>query len=392
MSISEGSPRVLHPPELNVPAEADLAEEVVDANDKRYMVSQWRLIGRRFVRNKAALAGGTVILIFYLAALFANFLAPYSLEQRFFQYLYAPPQGIHLIHDGKFQPYVYAIKVTINPKDLRKIYTADTSKVIPLHFFVHGEPYRLFGLISTDVHLFGVDDPTAAVLLLGTDRQGRDMFSRVLIGSQISLTVGLVGVFMSLFFGTVIGVASGYFGGWFDDITQRVIELIRSFPTIPLWMGLSAALPPHWPPLLTYFGITIILSFIGWTWLARQLRGKVLALREEGYVVASELAGASNSWVIFRHLIPATLSHIIVVATLALPNMILAETALSFLGLGIRPPLTSWGVLLQEAQNIETLANYPWLLSPVIFIAVAVLAFNFLGDGLRDASDPYSVS
>jgi peptide/nickel transport system permease protein len=392
MSISEGSPRVLRPPELNVPAEADVAEEVVDAGDKRYMVSQWRLIGRRFVRNKAALAGGTVILIFYLAALFANFLAPYSLEQRFFQYLYAPPQGIHLIHDGTFQPYVYAIKVTINPKDLRKIYTPDTSKVIPLHFFVHGESYRLFGLIPTDVHLFGVDDPTAAVLLLGTDRQGRDMFSRVLIGSQISLTVGLVGVFMSLFFGTVIGVASGYFGGWFDDLTQRVIELIRSFPTIPLWMGLSAALPPHWPPLLTYFGITIILSFIGWTWLARQLRGKVLALREEGYVVASELAGASNRWVIFRHLIPATLSHIIVVATLALPNMILAETALSFLGLGIRPPLTSWGVLLQEAQNIETLANYPWLLSPVIFIAVAVLAFNFLGDGLRDASDPYSVS
>ncbi len=392
MSVPESPRLLLRSPELNVPAEADLADEVATGDEKRYMVSQWRLIGRRFVRNRAALVGGVIILIFYLTAAFANFLAPYSLENRFFQYLYAPPQGIHLIHDGRIQPYVYAIKVTINPKDLRKVYTVDTSRVIPLHFFVHAEPYRLFGLIPTDIHLFGVEDRSAAVLLLGTDRQGRDMFSRILIGSQISLTVGLLGVFLSLFFGTVIGVASGYFGGWFDDVIQRVIELIRSFPTIPLWMGLSAALPPHWPPLLTYFGITIILSFIGWTWLARQLRGKVLALREEGYVQAAELAGASYSWVIFRHLIPATLSHIIVVATLALPNMILAETALSFLGLGIRPPLTSWGVLLQEAQNIETLANYPWLLSPLFFIAVAVLAFNFLGDGLRDASDPYTVS
>ncbi|MGH2458501.1 MAG: ABC transporter permease [Chloroflexota bacterium] len=356
------------------------------------MVSQWRLIGRRFIRNKAALVGGAVIVAMYLTALFANFVAPYSLDDRYFQFLYAPPQGMHLIHDGRVQPYVYGIKMTINPKDLRKIYTVDRSKVVPIHFFVHASSYRLFALIPTDLHLFGVDDPNEAVLLLGTDRQGRDMFSRILIGSQISLTIGLVGVVLSLIIGTIVGVASGYFGGVFDEVTQRIIELIRSFPTIPLWMGLSAALPPHWSPLLTYFGITVILSFIGWTWLARQLRGKVLALREEGYVVAAELAGASDAWVIFRHLIPASLSHIIVIATLALPNMILAETALSFLGLGIRPPLTSWGVLLQEAQNIETLANYPWLLAPLFFIAVAVLAFNFLGDGLRDASDPYSVS
>ncbi len=392
MSLPESRRLVLQSPALTEPAEVELADEVAGIGDNRFMVSQWRLIGRRFVRNRAALVGGAVIVILYLTALFANFLAPYSLEDRFFQFLYAPPQGIHLIHDGKIQPYVYGIKETINPKDLRKIYTADQSKVIPIHFFVRGSSYRLFALIPTDIHLFGVDDPSQAVLLLGTDRQGRDMFSRILIGSQISLTIGLVGVALSLIIGTIVGVASGYYGGIFDEITQRVIELIRSFPTIPLWMGLSAALPPHWSPLLTYFGITVILSFIGWTWLARQLRGKVLALREEGYVVAAELAGASDAWVIFRHLIPATLSHIIVIATLALPNMILAETALSFLGLGIRPPLTSWGVLLQEAQNIETLANYPWLLAPLAFIAVAVLAFNFLGDGLRDASDPYSVS
>jgi peptide/nickel transport system permease protein len=353
-----------------------------------YAASQWHLLWRKFIRNKVAIAGGIVILLYYLSALLAGFLAPYTLSTRFIEYIYMPPQRVHLINDGKFQPFVYDVKLTID-KNLRKIYEPDLTKKVPLQFFAHGEPYKLFGLIETDVHLFQA--PGTIVSLLGTDRQGRDMFSRVLYGSQISLTIGLLGVLLSLSFGSVLGVASGYYGGWVDDLIQRLIELVRSFPSIPLWMALSAAVPPHWPPLRTYFVVTLILSLIGWTWLARQLRGKVLALRNEDFVLAAKLAGASDARVIFRHLIPATLGHIIVVSTLAMPAMILAETALSFLGLGLRPPITSWGVLLQEAQNLQSIALYPWVFTPAAAIAIAILAFNFLGDGLRDASDPYTI-
>lgn len=353
-----------------------------------YAASQWQLLWRKFIRNKVAIAGGIVILLYYLSALFAGFLAPYTLSTRFVEYIYLPPQRIHFINDGKFQPFVYDVKLTID-KNLRKIYEPDPTKKVPLRFFAHGEPYKLFGLIETDVHLFQA--PGAIVSLLGTDRQGRDMFSRILYGSQISLTIGLLGVFLSLFFGSVLGVVSGYYGGWVDNLIQRLIELVRSFPAIPLWMALSAAVPPHWPPLRTYFVVTLILSLIGWTWLARQLRGKVLALRNEDFVLAAKLAGASDARIIFRHLIPATFSHIIVVSTLAMPAMILAETALSFLGLGLRPPVTSWGVLLQEAQNLQSIALYPWVFTPAAAIAIAILAFNFLGDGLRDASDPYTI-
>jgi peptide/nickel transport system permease protein len=353
-----------------------------------YAASQWQLIWRKFIRNKVAILGGIVILLYYLGGLFAGLVAPYTLSTRFIKYIHMPPQRVRFFNDGKLQPFVCDLDLTID-ENLRKIYTPNCDKRIPLEFFSHGEPYKLLGLIDTDVHLFQA--PGGIVSLLGTDRQGRDMFSRVLYGSQVSLTIGLLGVTFSLVFGSVLGVASGYYGGWIDELIQRLIELVRSFPAIPLWMALSAAVPPHWPPLRTYFAVTLILSVIGWTWLARQLRGKVLSLRNEDFVLAAKLAGASDVRIIFGHLIPATFGHIIVVSTLAMPAMILAETALSFLGLGLRPPITSWGVLLKEVQNIQSMALYPWVFTPALAIAIAILAFNFLGDGLRDAADPYTV-
>lgn len=373
-----------------VEGEAKAVTAAADREDeRRYALSQWSLMWRKFVRNRAALVGGIVIALFYLGALFANFLAPYTLTTRFRDRLYLPPQTVHFFDEGRFAPFVYGAKTGIDMDTLERIAESDQSVKYPVRFFVEGEPYKLFGLFETNIHLFGAEGD-GVVNLLGTDRQGRDMFTRILLGSQVSLTIGLVGVFLSLTLGTILGVVSGYFGGAMDDFIQRTIELVRSFPSIPLWMALSAAIPAAWPPMRVYFAVTIILSLIGWTWLARQLRGKVLALRGEEYVMAAKLMGASTSRIIFKHLIPASLGHIIVVATLAMPSMILAETALSFLGLGLQPPITSWGVLLSEAQNIQSVALYPWVFTPVIFIVVAILAFNFLGDGLRDAADPYS--
>jgi peptide/nickel transport system permease protein len=369
---------------------AELAEDQLpDEDESVYAASQWQLMWRKFKRNRVAIIGGIVIGLFYLTALFANFLAPYTLNDRLTRYSFMPPQRVHLFDGWKLRPFVYGVKTGRDPETLQKVFDVNRDQKIPVQFFYKGEPYKLFGLIPARAHLFGVEQ--GPVCLLGTDGQGRDMFSRILIGSQISLTVGLVGVFLSLIFGSILGVASGYYGGWIDNIIQRAIEIVRAFPPVPLWMALTAALPSHWPPLRTYFTITVILSVIGWTWLARQLRGKVLALREEDFVMAARLLGARDAWVIGKHLIPATFSHIIVIATLSMPAMILAESALSFLGLGLRPPLTSWGVLLKEAQNIQTLVLYPWLLLPGIFVAVSILAFNFLGDGLRDAADPYTV-
>ncbi len=373
-------------------AEAGVALDGAPATDQAreaiYAASQWRLMWRKFRRSRVAVIGGIVILLYYLGALLAPFLAPYTLDQRFVEYLHMPPQPIHFFDEGRLWPYVYGVHLEID-QNLRMTYAADPTQKIPLQFLAPGEPYKLLGLFETNVHLFQA--PGGIVSLLGTDRQGRDMFSRILYGSQISLTIGLTGTFLSLVFGTILGVVSGYYGGWVDEIIQRLIELVRSFPAIPLWMALSAAVPPHWPQEQTYFAVTLILSVIGWTWLARQLRGKVLALRGEEFVLAAKLAGASDARIIFRHLIPATFSHIIVVATLAMPAMILAETALSFLGLGLRPPLTSWGVLLKEVQNLQSIALYPWVFTPALAIAIVILAFSFVGDGLRDAADPYTL-
>ena len=366
-----------------------IAHQMMSSEKIAFATSQWRMMWRKFIRNRIAVIGGTVILLFYLTALFADFVAPYTLKQRMTAYSFLSPQRIYFFAEGRFQPFVYGLKGSRDPKTLMKIYVPDSEKRIPIRFFIHGEPYKLMGLFPASTRLFGVEE--GIVSLLGTDGQGRDMFSRIIIGSQISLTIGLVGVALSLIIGAFLGVSSGYFGGWVDNLIQRVIEIVRSFPPIPLWMALTAAIPPHWPPLRVYFTITIILSLIGWTWLARQLRGKVLALREEDFIMAARLAGASDGWIIFRHLIPATFSHIIVISTLAMPAMILAESALSFLGLGLRPPLTSWGVLLKQAQNIQVLLLYPWLMIPGFFVAISILAFNFLGDGLRDAADPYTV-
>jgi peptide/nickel transport system permease protein len=354
-----------------------------------YGASQWKLMWRKFVRNRAAMAGGIIILFFYLGALLASFVAPYTLTTRFTKHIYMPPQVVHLFNEGRLQPYVYDFDQEFGA-DLRRRYTRNLDRRLPLQFFARGEPYKLFGLIPAEVHLFqGAEGKPVA--LLGTDHQGRDMFSRIMLGSQISLTIGLVGVALSLALGAVLGITSGYYGGWVDNLIQRVIELIRSFPSIPLWMALSAAIPLNWTMLQTYFAISLILSLIGWTWLARQLRGKVLSLRGSDFVRASRLAGAGDLWIIFRHLIPATLGHIIVISTLAMPAMILAETSLSYLGLGLRPPVTSWGVLIQESQNYQSLALYPWVFTPAGVIAICILAFNYLGDGMRDAVDPYTI-
>jgi peptide/nickel transport system permease protein len=348
----------------------------------------------KFRKHRLAVAGAWITILIYLVALFAEFLAPFSPDTYSSQHTYAPPQTLHLFDqtgDGlRFAPYVNGYKVEMDQMAGRRTFVVDPEQKVPVGFFVAGESYRLFGLFETNLHLIGPLDSSEPMYLLGADRLGRDMLSRTIYGTRISVTLGLVGVTLSLFFGILLGGISGYFGGWVDNIIQRIIEFLQSLPSIPLWIGLAAAIPADIPPEQVYFFITIILSFLGWTGLAREVRGKFYALKTEDFVKAARLDGCSSLRIIFRHMVPSFLSHIIAVVTLAIPGMILAETALSFIGVGLRPPTVSWGVLLQEAQNIRAISTAPWLFWPGVGVVITVLALNFLGDGLRDAADPYS--
>lgn len=362
-----------------------------ESEEDVFTASQWRLMGIKFRRHKVAVWAGIVILCLYFIAAFCEFLAPYARDTRNVDMAYAPPQVVRFIsEDGlHLRPFVYGLEGFRHPETRRKLYVENRDARYPIRFFARGDTYRFWGLFETDRHLIGVDEG-GTLHLLGTDMMGRDLLSRIFYGARISLTIGLIGVGLSFVLGLLIGVLSGFYGGAIDNVIQRLIEVILAFPTIPLWMALAAALPQTWSPLQIYLGITVVLSLVGWTGLARQVRGKILSLREEDFATAAILAGASRWRVMYRHLLPSFMSHIIVSLTLALPAMILGETALSFLGLGLRPPVTSWGVLLIEAQNVQALAAHPWLLTPVFFVIVTVLAFNFVGDGLRDAADPYS--
>lgn len=388
MSSIEEQPKTLSPALPHTePASTASADERI------FTASQWQLMWWRFRRHKMAIAGGIFIAIMYFIALFCEFLAPYPLQTRYSMYNAAPPQRIRFVDaEGNFhlRPFVYSLQEYSDPVTWRLTYKEDTTRIAPIHFFVRRDEYKFWGRWTSNLHLFGVTGEKDTLFLLGTDDLGRDIFSRVLYGARISLSIGLVGVMLSLIIGAVLGGISGYYGGVTDTILQRTIELLRSIPTIPLWMALSAALPPTLPPERTYFGITVILSIIGWTGLARVTRGKILSLREEDFVMAARIGGTSEMRIIVRHLLPSFASYLIVSVTLSIPSMILGETSLSFLGLGLRPPVTSWGVLLQDAQNIVAIAHTPWKLIPALFVIATVFAFNFLGDGLRDAADPYA--
>ncbi|MYD89414.1 MAG: ABC transporter permease [Caldilineaceae bacterium SB0662_bin_9] len=365
-----------------------------DRQEAINVATQWQLMWWRFRKHRLAMTSLVIVILIYLVALLAEFLAPFTPDEFQADYTYAPPQRLHLFLETenglRFQPWVHGYKVEIEEEALRRVFVPDEEVIHEIGFFVSGVPITLFGFLETDRHLVGPKDPEAPMFLFGADKLGRDMLTRMIYGTRISMSIGLVGVALSLILGILLGGLSGFLGGQVDNIIQRVIEFIRSVPTIPLWMGLAAALPTDWPPLRIYFGITVILSFIGWTELARVIRGRFLALRTEDFVIAAHLDGVGQMRIILHHMVPSFLSHIIAALTLAIPNMILAETSLSFLGLGLRPPIVSWGVLLQEAQNIRTVATAPWLFSTGGAVFIAILALNFVGDGLRDAADPYA--
>jgi len=365
--------------------------EALESSEEFEFLTVNQLMKLKFKKNKAAVISLYVLAVFYFVIIFAEFFAPYEFNTRIPNMGYAPPQTIHIRDSqGRFRlPFTYGLEQERNMETYLYDYVEDTSQIYPLKFFVKGHPYKLLGLIETDIHFLGVDEG-GTLLLLGTDQLGRDMFSRVLVGGRISLTVGLIGVVLTIVLGSFLGTVSGYYGGWVDNVIQRIAELLRAFPTLPLWMTLTTALPREWPSHYIYFGIVTVLAVIGWTGLAREIRGKVMAFRNTDFVLAAEAQGASTLRIIFLYMIPNMVSHIMVIATLSIPGMILGESSLSYLGLGIQPPMTSWGLMMAQAQKVEVMKNYPWLMLPGVFLFVVVLAFNFLGDGLRDAVDPFA--
>jgi peptide/nickel transport system permease protein len=369
-------------------------EALRKAGEQVYVAPPWKLMWWRFRKHKMALICAGVLIMFYFVAIFCEFVSPYDPDGALLQFKQVPPTAIHIRDTaGQFQrPFVYQHKRAMDPQTLQITSVEDTSARYPIEFFVHGFKYKWLGLWTTDLHLYGVPlgKDQQGVFMFGTDRLGRDMFSRICYGARLSLSMGMVSVFLSLALGVVLGGISGYYGGKADVVIQRVIEFIRTIPTIPLYMTLAAALPVNWPVERVYFGITMILAVVGWTFLARVVRGRFLAMREEDFVLAARLNGSSEMRIILRHMVPSFLSYIIAALTLNIPNMILAETGLSFIGLGLRPPAISWGVLLQEATNVSSLMLSPWVLAPGFAVVISVLAFNFLGDGLRDAADPYA--
>jgi peptide/nickel transport system permease protein len=362
---------------------------------KQVSQSYYALVWWKFKKNKLAIFGGIVVLLFYVSMVgFAEFLSPYSIETRT-NFTKAIPQAIRFVDSkGQFhiQPFVYGLDKRINEKLRIREFVENPAKIIPISFFIKGDPYKLFGLIPTDIHLIGVDhlhNKDASMFLMGTDSNGRDYFTLILHGGRLSLLVGLIGQILTLFLGSILGAVSGYYGGTIDVIVQRLTEFLAAFPDIPLFMALAAAIPTFWSQIVVYFALTMILAFVRWGGLARQVRGLILSLREREYVLAARAFGANDSRLMFRHLLPGTMSHVIVIATLSIPGMILSETALSWLGLGLRAPMVSWGVLLQEAATLDAIRFSPWMLWTVPFIITTILAFNLLGDGLRDALDPY---
>lgn len=348
-----------------------------------------QLMWQRFKRNKLAMAGGIILIFMYTSAIMAGFIAPYSISHTHSEHSNAKPNGVHIFRDGKLvPPFVYGFKVSLDMETMQMVFE-QTDDVYPVKFFGKGDPYKFLGVIPTERHLFVVDEP-GKIFLMGTDPLGRDMFSRILYGARVSLTVGLVGIAMSIAIGSLVGTAAGMLGGAVDNIVMRIVEVLMSFPRLPLWMSLAAVIPAGTNSIQTYFMMTVVLSIVNWGGLARQVRAKVLSLRENDFVMAARLQNCSGVRVVLKHLLPNTFSHVIVVGTLAIPGMILGETALSFLGLGIRPPMTSWGRLLSAAQKMRVLVLQPWLLWPIVPVMITAISFNMLGDGLRDAADPFA--